>query len=63
MKKVVALLSVLALISTNAFAALSTELSTPVTDISGYWDTIKAVVVGVVVFGIGIAFLKRLRSR
>jgi len=42
-------------------AAISTALSGPVTDIDGYWTTIQAVILTVGVFGIGYAFLKKVR--
>jgi len=49
--------------STLAQAAVSTELSGLVTDMTTYWGTIQTLVLAVVVFGIGIAFAKRLKSR
>lgn len=58
---VLALLAVLATV--NAHAAVDTALSGLVTDMTTYWGTIQTLVLAVVIFGIGIAFAKRLKSR
>jgi len=59
------LLAVLAVLgmTVNAHAAVDTALSGLVTDMTTYWGTIQTLVLAVVIFGIGIAFAKRLRSR
>jgi len=46
-----------------AHAALSTELTGLVTDLDGYWGDISALILAVVIFGICIAFAKRLKTR
>jgi len=56
------LVALLALTGT-AHAAVDTALSGLVTDMTTYWGTIQALVLTVVIFGIGIAFAKRLKSR
>jgi len=47
----------------QVFATIDTALSGAVTDMTSYWGTVSALVVTVVLFGIGIAFAKRLKSR
>jgi len=44
-------------------ATIDTALSSVVTDVSGYFDDIKVVVIAVVVFGIVIGFAKLLRRK
>lgn len=58
----IALLAVVAM-TANAHAAVDTALSGLVTDMSTYWTSIQTLVLTVVIFGIGIAFAKRLKSR
>jgi hypothetical protein len=41
--------------------AIDTALSGCVSDIAAFWITVAAVVTTVVVFGIGIAYVKKLR--
>lgn len=41
--------------------ALDTAIDTAVTDITGLWDDVKVFVLGVVIFGIAVTFLKKLR--
>jgi len=43
--------------------AIDTQLTTLVTDMTTYWGTIQTLVLAVVIFGIAIAFAKRLKSR
>ena len=43
----------------GAHAALDAGITGAVTDVSGLWDDIKELVLGVVVFGIAVAFLRR----
>jgi len=45
----------------TAHAAIDTALSGLVTDVKAYWDTVQAVVLTVVIFGIAITFAKRLK--
>lgn len=47
----------------NILATIDTALSGAVTDMTAYWGTVSALVVTVVLFGIGIAFAKRLKNR
>ncbi len=48
-------------ISTPVHAALDAAITGAVTDVDGLWDTIQPVVLGVVIFGIAVSFLKKLR--
>lgn len=61
-KFILASAAVLGLVSTS-HAAVDTALSGAVTDMTNYWGTVSALVITVVLFGIGIAFAKRLKSR
>jgi len=47
----------------GAHAAADNALSGAVTDMTTYWGTVSALVITVVLFGIGIAFAERLNSR
>jgi len=63
MRKLALIAGLLALVTAKAHAAVDTALSGLVTDMTTYWGTIQTLVLAVVIFGIGIAFAKRLRSR
>jgi len=57
------MLSVMLGLASTSHAAIDTALSGLVTDMTTYWGTVSALVLTVVIFGIGISFAKRLKSR
>jgi len=63
MRKFALIAGLVALVTAQAHAAVDTALSGLVTDMTTYWGTIQTLVLAVVIFGIGIAFAKRLKSR
>jgi len=53
----------MALFGTSAHAAVDTALSGTVTDMGTFWASIYALLVTVVVAGIGLAYVRKLRGR
>jgi len=59
---VLAVVAVLfALFGGSAQAAIDTAISGAVTDVSGLWDTIKALLIAVTIAIIAIAYLRKLK--
>jgi len=61
--KLALVLAGLCVVASNAQAAVDAALSAPVTDLSAYWTTIQTLLLAVTVFLIGLAYLKKVRSR
>jgi len=60
-QKLLALGTVAAVATSNAFAAADTDVSTATADTLLTWAIIKAGMIGICVFGVALSFFKRIR--